>query len=121
MRSLLQADHVVFLPLVLVNVVRTVAISEAQPRAVWEAEHPFRSVIFSDAAELPQKRDHVVFPEFRQRPPQQERVEPWRRKGKQHELATHGPALPAAARTAICRMPRFCTEEFALTWVGRSF
>ena len=119
MRGLLHADHVVFLPLILVHIVHAVAVPEAQAGAVREAEHALRGVVFRHPCQLPKERHNMVFPQLRQRAPQQKGVEFRRRKGEQHQLAAHGPAFSAAARPAIGRVPRARAEELRLPRVRR--
>ena len=119
MGCFLHADHIVFLPLILVDVVCAVAIAKAQPRSVGKAEHALGRIVIRHAMELAQQGHNMVFPQLGQRAPQQKRIQPRRCESEQHELSAHGPAFPAAARTSIGGMPRLCPEKFRLARVWR--
>ena len=118
--SLLKAYHLVFLPLILVDVAGAVAVAKPQPAAVWELKDSLRRVVFCGAFELLQQRYDVVFPQLRQRPSHYKDIEAGIVQGEQHQLPAHGPALAAAPGPSVGRVPRRGTEKFRLLWVGNS-
>ena len=117
MGGLLQADDVIFLPLVLINVALAVAIAQPQPAPRRKAEGTLPFVILGDPLQFLPQRHQVVFPQLRQRTAQQQSVEPGLGKGQQHQLPAHGPALSAPPGPSIGRVPGLAAEEFRLPGV----
>ena len=121
MRCLLEPDHIVFLPLILVHVLFRVAVSQLDAAAVRKEKGSLRAVVANGARQLRKQRTHMVFIELGERPAQQQQLESRVSEREQHELSAHRPAFAAAARAAVCRVPCAGEKELALPRIGTAF
>ena len=116
-RGLLEANHVVLLPLVLIHVVVRVAVAELDGRAVRERERLRFLEVFGEAVQLFQQRLSMVAVQLGERATQQQELEPRIPQGQQDELAAKDPALAAAPGTAVCDARSDSPQELVLLWV----
>ena len=119
--GLLEADNGVFLPLILIDVLRAVAVAKLYARAVGKYEYALSGVVACNAVKLPLHGDKVVFPKLREGPSQEQQVQPGVGKRQQNELSPHRPALASASRAAVCCVPCSGQEEFLLPFARNAF
>ncbi len=98
---LLHADHVVFLPLVLVHVLLLVAVAQLDPGPVGKQEAALGLVVLHRPGKLRHQGPHVVLLKLRQGPAKEQLLEARVPEGQQHQLPAHGPALAPAPGPAV--------------------
>ena len=120
MGGLLQTDHVVLLPLILVYILFQITVSQLDPGAVGKEKAPLALVIPGYTVELLQQGANMVLCQFRQGAAQKQQLQALIAKGQQHEFAAHGPAFAPASGSAVGRMPGGGEEKGSLLGVGGS-
>ena len=121
MRGFLKPYHGIFLPLVLVNILQRIAVTELDARTVGESEYALGGIVDGKAVQLALHGYEVVFTKLGKRPSEQQQVKPGIPKSKQYELSPHCPALASAARTAVSGMSCARKEEFTLPFAREAF
>ena len=116
--GLVQKDHVVLLPLVLVHIPLPVAVAEFNPAAPRKEEGLFTGPVLGKPPQVGEQGQDMVFLQFRKRPAQDEDADARPPQGQQPGLLPDGPALAAAPGAAVGHKPLPGPEELQLLGVG---
>ena len=115
LRSLIDKNYVVLLPLILQHIGLCGAVSKTDPTAVWEYHGLFRVPIgcyigFQHLSQL----QHMVLPQISICPAQDQYLDAAIINGKHGGLCSHHPALTAASGTAVTHPALFRQQKLLL-------